>query len=192
MAKRRSRGSRVSRKRSKVSRKRSKVSRKRSKVSRKRSRVSRKRSRISRKNRTRVGGGDPPDPRTLARTLFAHANLNVLPRGETAMQFFRERSDPTKSYENMLGLFDYILENIEGERWDQVSIFLPVVMKPFRGSSSDKPTRPLKKVFNQIVMAVNYYAPGGEGGGTYPGQNIKQIDGIPFYNERDEMGMHTR
>jgi hypothetical protein len=53
MARRRSRGSKVSRKRSRVSRKRSKVSRKRSKVSRKRSRVSRKRSRVSRTNRTR-------------------------------------------------------------------------------------------------------------------------------------------
>ena len=54
MARRRSRGSKVSRKRSR----RGRGVMKRSRVSRKRSRVSRKRSRVSRKNRTRsqVGG----------------------------------------------------------------------------------------------------------------------------------------
>ena len=53
MARRRSRSSRVSRKRSRISRKRSRVSMKRSRVSRKHSRVLRKRSRVSRKNRKR-------------------------------------------------------------------------------------------------------------------------------------------
>ena len=87
MARRRSRGSKVSSRRStrgrktmnrsKVSRKRSRVSRKRSRVSRKRSRVSRKRSKVSRKRlnrskryrRTKGGAGldksvevkSPPD-----------------------------------------------------------------------------------------------------------------------------------
>ena len=102
MARRRSRSSRVSRKRSRRGRgimNRSKVSRKRSRVSRKRSRVSRKRSRVSRKGRKsrtiRYGGmlGRVMASATGKQLVYQKKEGRYVPVGSVPKQDFRELVD---------------------------------------------------------------------------------------------------
>lgn len=130
----------------------------------------------------------PPDPEELALQLgqVFDGNPNLSDPG-----FFQNTENPTKNSRDLVDLINFIKENMEQRQWGQVSTSLPVVMDLFIWDSRNVEHINLKKVFNQIVWAVNYYAPGGEGSHEYPDQNIQKIDGISFYDEDGVKAMHT-